>query len=373
MSPPQIHEPTTGWLELEGERPVPNALHALMAAAGALISLGALVAAVELHGSSRFAAVVVAVVLGLLGYLVLAGPDPLMAPTGVVLVAVACGALPPLLLIDDTTSSFTGVFALMALLWTGAWLAPLTRGRPFLLGLALTGGWLFLLSLAEDDLGPGAGSSDTSTAAYLSLFVGAGLLVAAWAFDRRGRAAFATPFVAVGDLAAVVGALAVANDVGDTGGSLVVAAAGIALGWVGHAGRRRGTTWIGAGLVAGGVAGLVAALLNDDASAYAIGLAIVAGGSLLAAATIGIGRRTAVDAASNTASTTASATGSVTASTGSAVRVSPVEHGDRPPVGEWRPDPTGRHPLRWWDGTRWTEHVSDGHGHVSTDPDPRDG
>src|SRR5690606_24255933 len=110
-----------------------------------------------------------------------------------------------------------GVFALMALLWAGAWLAPLTRGRPFLLGLALTGGWLFLLSVAEDDLGAGGaagvGGSDTSTAAYLSLFVGAGLLVAAWAFDRRGRAAFATPFVAVGDLAAVVGALAVANDV----------------------------------------------------------------------------------------------------------------------------------------------------------------
>ncbi len=26
---------------------------------------------------------------------------------------------------------------------------------------------------------------------------------------------------------------------------------------------------------------------------------------------------------------------------------------------EWLPDPEGRHQLRWWDGTAWTEHVSD--------------
>ena len=28
-----------------------------------------------------------------------------------------------------------------------------------------------------------------------------------------------------------------------------------------------------------------------------------------------------------------------------------------PPV--WQSDPSGRHELRYWDGTRWTEHVSD--------------
>jgi hypothetical protein len=26
---------------------------------------------------------------------------------------------------------------------------------------------------------------------------------------------------------------------------------------------------------------------------------------------------------------------------------------------DWLPDPTARHQLRWWDGTQWTEHVSD--------------
>ena len=33
----------------------------------------------------------------------------------------------------------------------------------------------------------------------------------------------------------------------------------------------------------------------------------------------------------------------------------------------WHPDPLGRHELRWWDGSRWTEHVADG-GETSTDP-----
>jgi aminoglycoside N3'-acetyltransferase len=27
--------------------------------------------------------------------------------------------------------------------------------------------------------------------------------------------------------------------------------------------------------------------------------------------------------------------------------------------GAWLPDPSTRHELRWWDGSRWTENVSD--------------
>lgn len=34
----------------------------------------------------------------------------------------------------------------------------------------------------------------------------------------------------------------------------------------------------------------------------------------------------------------------------------------------WRPDPTGRHELRYWDGTTWTEHVAH-QGAQSTDAD----
>ncbi|WP_421119010.1 DUF2510 domain-containing protein [Aquihabitans daechungensis] len=43
--------------------------------------------------------------------------------------------------------------------------------------------------------------------------------------------------------------------------------------------------------------------------------------------------------------------------------------GGRPgPVGPagWHPDPAGRHQYRWFDGSRWTEHVGDD-GVASTD------
>jgi hypothetical protein len=38
----------------------------------------------------------------------------------------------------------------------------------------------------------------------------------------------------------------------------------------------------------------------------------------------------------------------------------------------WHPDPTGRHQLRYWNGTAWTEHVSD-RGVTSRDPLARRG
>jgi hypothetical protein len=36
------------------------------------------------------------------------------------------------------------------------------------------------------------------------------------------------------------------------------------------------------------------------------------------------------------------------------------------PAGAWHPDPSGRHELRWWDGHRWTDTVSD-RGRPGTD------
>ena len=46
----------------------------------------------------------------------------------------------------------------------------------------------------------------------------------------------------------------------------------------------------------------------------------------------------------------------------------PAPAQDPTPPG-WYPDPTGRHQLRYWGGTAWTESVADG-GNQSTDPMP---
>ena len=37
------------------------------------------------------------------------------------------------------------------------------------------------------------------------------------------------------------------------------------------------------------------------------------------------------------------------------------------PLPGWFDDPSGRHEIRYWDGRRWTRHVSD-HGRRSVDP-----
>lgn len=38
-----------------------------------------------------------------------------------------------------------------------------------------------------------------------------------------------------------------------------------------------------------------------------------------------------------------------------------------PQAADWHADPSERHELRFWDGTSWTDHVSD-HGVTGTDP-----
>jgi Protein of unknown function (DUF2510) len=40
---------------------------------------------------------------------------------------------------------------------------------------------------------------------------------------------------------------------------------------------------------------------------------------------------------------------------------------DQPVTAQWYPDPSGRHQLRYWDGSDWTAHVSDD-GVVTQDP-----
>lgn len=49
---------------------------------------------------------------------------------------------------------------------------------------------------------------------------------------------------------------------------------------------------------------------------------------------------------------------------GLVARVAPAA---APPPASWLADPTGRHELRYWDGTRWTEYVSN-RGATGHDP-----
>ena len=49
------------------------------------------------------------------------------------------------------------------------------------------------------------------------------------------------------------------------------------------------------------------------------------------------------------------------------VSASAAATGASAPAAAWHPDPTGRHQLRYWEGSTWTTHVSD-NGVAATDP-----
>jgi uncharacterized protein YxjI len=51
--------------------------------------------------------------------------------------------------------------------------------------------------------------------------------------------------------------------------------------------------------------------------------------------------------------------------TGDQTTPPPAADATHPP--DWYPDPLGRHEVRYWDGTQWTEHVAS-HGRQSVDP-----
>lgn len=338
-------------------RPAPDVHHALMAASGALLALAGMVVAGDSRSDGRTVPVVVCLVLVGLGYGAVLSGARVLRPAGVAVLAVGLGALPAFVIIDEDTTSVTGPLALMTILWALAYIVPATRGRPFLLGLALAGAWATLFDAVGDDFATnpdGSFQSDANSAFYISLFIGAGYLLASWALDRRSLPGLATPFVAVGDIAVVVGTGGVAADLGDTGGSVLVIASGAALGVVGHAGGRRLTTWLGAATVASGAVGLVGAIVGDDAEPLTAA-ALLAVAALVVAAAVFAAERLESGAAPRSTGSPDVAGGAGSTSGGG-------------PAGGWYPDPTGRFPARWWDGSRWTEHVTTADGERRTDP-----
>ena len=124
-------------------------------------------------------------------------------------------------------------------------------------------------------------SDDTSTTSLIIglVFLGAGALL-----DRRKLAGAATPFIAVGAIEALAGAVALGGSKGTLAGGLLAAAAGIVVGVVGAMGpQRRASTWIGVLAIFGGLVAVLvdiapgsAAGVGGIALGFAIGLGAIA-------------------------------------------------------------------------------------------------
>jgi hypothetical protein len=101
------------------------------------------------------------------------------------------------------------------------------------------------------------------------------------ALDRRRYAGAATPFVAVGAVETLVGAIVLGGNDSLLLGGVLAAVAGAIVGLVGgHGDRRRATTWIGALAVFGGCVAILSDLAPDSPAGIggiAFGFALVLG------------------------------------------------------------------------------------------------
>jgi hypothetical protein len=121
----------------------------------------------------------------------------------------------------------------------------------------------------------------TDATATVALFIGLVFLGVGSALDRRRYAGAATPFVAVGAIETLAGAIVLgANDSLLLGGLLAVVA-GAVVGLVGGRGdRRRATTWIGVLAVFGGCVAVIADIAPSSAAGVggiAFGFALMLG------------------------------------------------------------------------------------------------
>jgi hypothetical protein len=140
-------------------------------------------------------------------------------------------------------------------------------------------------STSSTDFGLGSSSSSTSaddtteTTATVALVIGLVFLGAGAVLDRKRYAGAATPFVAVGALETLAGAIVFGGHDGVLLAGLLAVGAGAVVGLIGaHGDRRRATTWIGVLAVFGGLVAVLVDLAPDSAAGVggiAFGFAVV--------------------------------------------------------------------------------------------------
>jgi hypothetical protein len=254
------------------ERPIPDLLGALAAGGGTLTAIGALVLGAGDDGDNRPGILIASALLVVIAYVVAAVGDRRLRPS-----AVAVAALGVVVFVFEAfrdsvaDGRLAAPFIVLALLTLVMYAAPILRGRPFLLGVALTSLVGCLAFLVAGDLGSdnvsdasniGASAAEDAYAALL--LAGVVLLVAAFLLDHVGYHGVATVFVAVAVISVVAGAFGTAARFDEVGGAILVALAGLGLALVGYFGQRRFTTWFGAAVVTYGVAALVLAIVSSD-------------------------------------------------------------------------------------------------------------
>lgn len=322
-----------GW---RGERRVaPFLSHALGAGGGALVALGVLVlgfdyAEDDASGTLGAALCVLLVVAALIAMTRV--PAPARSSCVAAVVIAAPGLWFFAITVESASGSLTGFYLISIVTLLTLFLIGPTRGRAILLGVALlflwgwvTGEFADVNKLGEIQTSSAPTPVDAGTtgdgtraaiggdedfedfddeefedfdfeeeeefpesgaetdAGIVSLLIGASYLAATWVLDRRRLHGLATPFVAVGAIAAITGAIIVGIDAGEIGGGLLAVAVGGGLGWVAAQGsHRRATTWIGALTATIGITVVVNEIADVDDSAVGFAILVIIVGAAMA-------------------------------------------------------------------------------------------
>jgi hypothetical protein len=324
MTEPVRETGPTTFVDSLGDRGVrraePRSSIAVAGAGCALAVLGVLVVAGDtgIDDSSgafnKVPGILLAALVVTAGYAVLANVSRgALATAGAVAASLGVPPLLFFLTFDDGSNppySTEGILIVSTVAWLGSYAVGPARGRPFFLGAGLIGLWLTLLQLTEDvfsspfDLLGGYvilddGSSgtfdpetgeiipidqfgspsvpDPTTIGLLSLGLGLAFVLASRRLDQRGRHGTATPFTVAALPCLFLGVIALADDLEAAGTGLLMVALGLGLAYHGASVWRRATTWIGAGVMASGMAVFLIDMSPDDNVTIG-GLLLVAGG-----------------------------------------------------------------------------------------------
>jgi hypothetical protein len=290
-------------------RPRPGFAHVLGAAAGAFVVIGVVAFIVEVAPDDPTAAGVgftaaLAIVALAAGFFV---PGPIRA-AGVTALVLSIPLIWVFALFGDGNggrSDIRGVYLLTLACYLALYLLGWTKGRAiFLAGtLLFFASWLTFEVAGSDsdslipfqsEISSSSSSTDfglstdtplsdaedtTGSTAAVALVIGVGFLGVGALLDRRRLEGAATPFIVIGAVEMITGAVVLGGNESVLMGGLLAAVAGAIVGLIGaRCDRRRATTWIGVLVVFGGLV----AVLIDIAPNSAAGVGGIAFGFALA-------------------------------------------------------------------------------------------
>lgn len=307
------------------ERPVPRLGIALAGAGGAVVAAGLTAIMVGDDGGRAMGIVAGLLILGISLAVRLVARRPPEAMSA----ALGAGVVGILVTVSAAMAEVDSVMwpaLVLAVAFGLAWVLPGFQGRPLMLGLAAAMAVVGLVAVASElsssgltyedcdriyqeegfeampeecftgDLGSGNPveslvKGDITPESIVAVLCGAGLMVAVLVLDRRGLHGTATPLVPVGIVATWAGLGAFVASLGDTGAAVLVLAGGLLIGFVGHAGQRRATTWWGAVITVAATIAFLVSVMEPSGTSDAGGALLIAGLLLIVASIVVVAMR----------------------------------------------------------------------------------